>query len=97
MSKEITFEELDHLIDSQEDKGLKKAMLIVKSAVRPWKENHDAVSQELFVKVVSARQTAEELVAEDFEEDYPSIHADHLNTAENLGKVILLSFPEDEE
>jgi len=97
MPKEITFEELDHLIDSQEDKGIKKGLLIVKSSLRPLKGNRASISKPIMLKVVNARITAEELVADELEGiELDEIHDDIAQTAVNLGKVIHICYPEED-
>ena len=90
MSQSITFQELDSLIDSQEDRGKKKALLVIKSCVRTLKGNHETVSKGTILRVISAQSAAQSLAAEDFEGLDPTsleIKSELQSLADNLDSV----------
>jgi hypothetical protein len=92
MRQTISFEELDKLIDSQEDKGMKKALLIVKSTTRPLRGNKEELTIEQLEKVVTSQIEAQEASANKFLDDaeLEDIYLELAGIAENLGQVIQL-------
>ena len=95
MAKVITLEDLNKLINSQEDKGDKKALLIVKSTLRAHK---GPINKELLEKVVASRLRAEEAAGDYLaENDLDDLFEDLNNTCKHLGRVVLLSFGMDKD
>ena len=95
-TKVINLDELNKLIDSQEDKGDKKAMLIVRSCLRKHKDK--PISKKLISDVVDARVKAEEMAGNVFiEADLDELFEDSANTIEHLNNVTYLCFGDEEE
>jgi len=95
-TKVINLEELNRLIDSQEDKGDKKALLIVRSCLRKFKDK--PISRKLMSNIVDARVKAEEMAGSVFiDNELDDLFEDSANTVEHLNNVVFLSFGNEEE
>jgi hypothetical protein len=95
MAKVISMEELNKLIDSQEDKGDKKALLIVKSNLRTHK---GPISKQTLESVVEARKKGEEVAGEVYiANEMEELFEESNNTIQHLGNVVFLTFGEEDE
>jgi regulatory protein YycH of two-component signal transduction system YycFG len=95
MAKVISMEELNKLIDSQEDKGDKKALLIVKSNLRRYK---GTISKNDLENIVEARKKGEEAAGEIYiANEMEELFEESNNTVKHLNNVTYLVFGPDED
>lgn len=95
MAKVISMEELNKLIDSQEDKGDKKALLIVRSNLRKYKGE---ISKKLMQNIVDARKKAEEMAGSMFiDSDLEDLFEESEGTIRHLDNVVFLTFGNEDD
>lgn len=94
-AKAISMAELNKLIDSAENKGDKKALLIVKSNLR---KHEGDISLETLSAIVKARKKAEETAGEVYiDEGLEDLLDESTEVIKHLDNVILLTFGEEDD
>lgn len=92
----MSFAELDKIIDAEDNKSMKKAVLVVKSVTRPLRENYEGLTEAQIRKIVNSQINAQRLAADEFIEDevLSEIYFELGGLAENLELFLVKLFPE---